>query len=173
MSSLSAYRKRAILLARAIEKRSRDLYSPDVFTRPVHGREYRRGHVISFHRGRSRSAKRLGCVPPRWKFWPSKRKTVGRGETSRWKRDGSNPASKRREANRLSDVKRPGILRLAFRGVSRDRERERDCTLLLRNFPRSNRASWNAPGTPIIGNGPWRPARPAGQVNFLIIDCPG
>lgn len=72
----------------------------------VHGREYRPYSIISFHRDRSRSAERLGCVPLRWKFWSSERKTVDRGDTSPWKRVGcSYPTSKRWEANRLS--KRP------------------------------------------------------------------
>lgn len=31
----------------------------------VHGREYRPYSIISFHRDRSRSAERLGCVPLR------------------------------------------------------------------------------------------------------------
>lgn len=70
---------------------------------------YRPYSIISFHRGRSRSAERLGCVPPRWKFRSSKRKTV-----DLW----GYIASKARETvrNRLSNVKRAdGASVYAFR----------------------------------------------------------
>lgn len=95
-------------------------------------REYRPYSIISFHRDRSRSAERLGCVPLRWKFWPSERKTVDRGDTSPWKRVGcSYPISKRWEADRLSNVKRVYVF---LSKISFSNGVERDWYLLFKNF---------------------------------------
>lgn len=99
----------------------------------VHGREYRPYSIISFHRDRSRSAERLGCVPLRWKFWSSERKTVDRGDTSPWKRVGcSYPTSKRWEANRLS--KRPHSAGVFLSKIFLSNGVERDWHLLFENF---------------------------------------
>lgn len=103
----------------------------------VHGREYRPYSIISFHRDRSRSAERLGCVPLRWKFWSSERKTVDRGDTSPWKRVGcSYSTSKRWEANRLSNVKRPDSANVYvfLSETSFSNGVERDSHLLFENF---------------------------------------